>query len=113
MLINGSRDISSQGCVQSDGLVVAEQGNERLQRSDNRFTITSNTVRIAGGTYETTFLVANRYDFESYEKGTKVTSLFIGSETLSIPDGLSEYMDSGLGIAKPFDYVAQWAVSWR
>ncbi len=25
-----------------------------------------------------------------------------------LPDGLSEYMDSGLKIAKPFDHVAKW-----
>jgi hypothetical protein len=29
---------------------------------------------------------------------------------VKVPDGLSEYMDSGLGIAKPFDYPKK--ISW-
>ena len=113
MLINGSRDIDSQGYVKSDGLVVVEQGNPRLQQADNRFTITSNTIHTADGAFETTFSVANTYDFETYAEGSKVTELQLGAGSLRIPDGLSEYMDSGLGIAQPFDYEAQWIVRWN
>lgn len=115
MRINGSRDIATEGYVQSDGLVFAEQGNERLQNADNRFFIESSTVRTSNGGFETTYTVSNVYDFEPYSKGDKYTELWLNEEGLSvrIPDGLSEYMDSGLNIAKVFDYHAQWTVSWR
>ena len=113
MLINGSRDINTQGYVQSIRLIFAEQGNTRLQRTDNRFTIESTTISTADGVFETTFLIKNTYDFESYTKGDKVTELSLGGQILKLPDGLSEYMASGTGVAQVFEYHAQWTINWR
>ena len=113
MLINGSRDINTQGYVQSIRLIFAEQGNTRLQRTDNRFTIESTTISTADGVFETTFLIKNTYDFESYTKGDKVTELSLGGQILILPDGLSEYMASGTGVAQVFEYHAQWTINWR
>ena len=110
MLINGSRDIDTQGYVLSDGLVFAEQGNRRLQNADNRFVIKSTSTQTADGGFETTFTVTNTYDFESYAVGNKVTRIPLGDVSLELPDGLSEYMDSGLGIAEVFEYSADWTL---
>ncbi len=58
--------------------------------------------------------VYNRYDFEPFAKSDKFTDLpFDNGKVLLLPDGLSEYMDSGLGIAKPFKYEARWTEIWR
>ncbi len=116
MRVNDSRDIAAQGYVSSDGLVVAEQGNERLQKADNRFHIESSTIRTESGGFETTFTVSNVYDFEPYAKGDKFTELWLDRGEglfVRLPDGLSEYMDSGLAIAEAFEYHAQWTLSWN
>ncbi|MES9977773.1 MAG: hypothetical protein ABW107_03380 [Candidatus Thiodiazotropha sp. 6PLUC5] len=51
---------------------------------------------------------------EPYSKGSKISDLFLNeSLILKLPDGLSEYMDSGLRIAEPFNYHAKWTEVWR
>ncbi|MES9940204.1 MAG: hypothetical protein ABW104_14070 [Candidatus Thiodiazotropha sp. 6PLUC2] len=58
--------------------------------------------------------IDNVYDFEPYSKGSKISDLFLNeSLILKLPDGLSEYMDSGLRIAEPFNYHAKWTEVWR
>jgi hypothetical protein len=114
MRINGSREIGTEGYVLSDGLMFAEQKNERLQRADNRFYLKADTIKLSNGDFQTTWRVDNIYDFEPYSKSDKVTSLGLNNNmSLKLPDGLSEYMDSGLGVAKPFDYHAEWTEVWR
>ncbi len=118
MLINGSRDIGTQGYVQSNGLVFAEQDNSRLKNTDNRFYIQSVTEQTADGEFITTFRVENKYDFVPYSGSTEedernITSLRLSPEiTIELPDGLSEYMASNLGIANVFDYYAEWTIRW-
>jgi len=114
MSVNGSRSASTQGYVRSDGLVFSEQSNQRLQKTDNRFTIDATTTQAPDGTFETTFRVDNRYDFEPYSKSDKYTEIPVTEDiTLSIDDGLSEYIDTGVGVADAFDYHAEWTVTWQ
>jgi hypothetical protein len=114
MMINGSRDKDTEGYVRSDGLIYAEQNNHRLQKADNRFYLQADTIQLSNGDFQTTWRVDNTYDFEPYSKGDKVTTLPLDKNLkLNLPDGLSEYMDSGLGIAVPFKYHAKWTEVWR
>jgi|GEM_PF-2510177 len=114
MSINGSRSASTDGYVRSDGLVFAEQNNNRLQKADNRFTIDATTTQAPDGTFETTFRVENTYDFEPYSVGDKYTEIPVTSDSsLTIDDGLSEYMASGEGgVANTFEYHAEWTETW-
>ncbi len=74
----------------------------------------ANTSKQTKDSYHTGWSVSNRYDFEPFSKSDKFTDLpFSHGKTLLLPDGLSEYMDSGLGIAKPFDYSAAWSEQWK
>ena len=47
---------------------------------------------------------------ESYVVGNKVARIPLGDVSLELPEGLSEYMDSGLGIAEVFEYSADWTL---
>jgi len=113
MLINNSRNRHTQGYVHSSGLIYAEDNNERLQKADNRFYLIANSHKETQDRFRTQWSVANRYDFEPFFKDDKFTDLVFGNgKILLLPDGLSEYMDSGLNIAKPFDYSATWSEVW-
>jgi hypothetical protein len=114
MLINGSRHKGTQGYVFSDGTIFAEDQNQRLKKADHRFKLKADSTKQARDSFFTSWSVENRYDFESFSKGDKFTNLpFSNGKVLLLPDGLSEYMDSGLGIAKPFDYKAIWTEVWK
>lgn len=114
MLINGSRNRHTQGYVHSSGLIYAEDNNERLQKADNRFFLNATTNNSNGNGFHTRWSVKNRYDFEPFSESDKFTDLDFGNgKALLLPDGLSEYMDSGLGIAKPFEYSATWLEVWK
>ena len=114
MSVNGSRSAMTDGYVRSDGLVFAEQANHRLQKADNRFTIDASTTMTPDGTFETTYRVENRYDFEPYSVSDKYTEIPVTENVnLTVDDGLSEYMDSGADVADAFDYHAEWTVRWQ
>jgi len=113
MLIDGSRDIDTEGYVFSNGTIFAEDRNQRLKKADHRFILTASTSKQVKNTFHTWWSVENRYDFEPFQKSDKITDLpFKNGKVLLLPDGLSEYMDSGLSIAKPFNYSAQWSEKW-
>jgi len=114
MLINGSRNKNTQGYVYSDGTLFAEGNNQRLKKSDHRFYLKATSNRQFKDNFVTTWSVDNRYDFEPFSRGDKYTDLpFPNGKTLLLPDGLSEYMDTGLGIAKAFNYSANWTEIWK
>jgi hypothetical protein len=113
MLINSSRNISSQGYVKSSGVIFSESHNKRLKYADNRFILKASTTKLSRDKFQTWWSVDNRYDYESFEKSDKYTELPLReNQILKLPDGLSEYMDSGLKIAKPFEYIAKWNEVW-
>jgi len=111
MKINNSRNDHTQGYVLSNGAVHAEQNNRRLKNADNRFIIQAMTRKTQHG-FTTVWSVDNDYDFEPFGAPIeKVTEIPL-NPPLKLPDGLSEYMHSGLNIAKPFKYKAQWTEFW-
>jgi hypothetical protein len=113
MLINSSRNIDSQGYVKSNGVIFSEADNQRLKYADNRFILNANTTKLSKDKFQTWWSVNNRYDFEPFEKSDKYSELPLKeNKILKLPDGLSKYMDTGLKIAKPFDYVAKWNEIW-
>ncbi len=113
MLVNGSRNINTQGYVESSGRMYADQSNSRLKYADNRFYLTANTAKQTKNNFHTWWLVENRYDFEPFSKGEKISKIPLSDKhILQLPDGLSEYMDTGLGIAKPYIYSAKWSERW-
>jgi hypothetical protein len=82
-------------------VVRAEQNNQRPQKADNRFVIQAETTKLDNSGFQTTWRVNNVYDFEPYLKSDKFTNLPLNHNMiLKLADGLSEYMDSGLGIVK-------------
>lgn len=114
MLINGSRDKSNQGYVHSSGLIYTEVSNSRLKYADNRFYLEANTTKPTKDSFHTIWSVKNIYDFEPFSKGDKVSKFPLNTDKiLELPDGLSEYMDSGLKIAKPYKYKAIWRETWK
>jgi len=114
MLINGSRNKFSQGYVHSSGLIYTEASNSRLKYADNRFYLEANTTKLTKDNFNTIWSVKNIYDFEPFSKGDKVSKLPLNTDkVLELPDGLSEYMDSGLNIAKPYRYEAKWTEVWK
>lgn len=108
MLINNSRNLETEGYVESSGRIYADQDNSRLKYADNRFYLTASSSKQTQNNFHTWWSVENRYDFEPFSKDKKISNFPLSSQhTLQLPDGLSEYMDSGLGIAKPFTYSAE------
>ena len=113
MLINNSRNIVTQGYVESNGRIYADQGNSRLKYADNRFYLTANTQSLERGSFHTRWSVKNIYDFEPFSRGDKISDLHLSQvRILKLPDGLSEYMDTGLNIAQSFNYIAEWSERW-
>lgn len=112
--IDGSRDDYSQGYVDSDGTLVAEKSNELLRNHHHTFEILSASAQTRSGEFQTTFTVTSHYQFESYAEGDKHTELWLNSESqpIRLPDGLSEYMDSRLNMARSFDCHSDWSVLW-
>jgi len=104
---SGIRSSSSDGCLQSDGALLAEQENKRLHYADNRFYLDCYVY----GSSSLLWRVESIYDFEPYPSGL-VTKIPLGVKTLQVPDGLSSYM-TVLGIAKVFWYYAEWTEIWK
>jgi hypothetical protein len=105
-----SRNLKSQGRVLHGGWLFTEQDNQRLQKANNRFQLTSlsqpNDAMIS-----TTWRVDDEYVFEPFSKGF-FTEINLGPKmTLKMPDGLSQYMTK-LGIAKEFKHFAEWKEIW-
>ncbi len=114
MRINSSRNVDTQGYVKSNGVIFVESNHKRLKYADNRFLLQSNTTMPQKYSFNTKWSVGNRYDFESFAKSDKYSEIPLTTDKiLTLPDGLSEYMDSTLKIAKPFAYAATWSEMWK
>ena len=113
MRINSSRKITTQGYVKSNGVIYAESNNPKLKYSDHRFVLQANTAQFTKNNFRTSWSVKNRYDFEPFSKSNKYSEIPLKeSKALILPDGLSEYMHSGLNIATPYNYEAKWTEVW-
>ena len=114
MRINSSRNTATQGYIKSNGVIFTESNHKRLKYADNRFILKANTTKFTKNSFRTSWSVGNRYDFESFTKSDKYSEIpLTNDKILVLPDGLSEYMDSGLKIAKPFEYAAEWSETWK
>lgn len=111
-MTNGMRYYMTQGQFKN-GLLVAEQNNQRLQKCDNRFYLECNNSIVANNKILTMWFIVNTYDFKSFENANFVTDIPLKRPdlVLKIPDGLSCYMTT-LGIAKEFSYRAEWHETW-
>jgi hypothetical protein len=100
----------------ASGRLLADHA--RLKYADNRFILTSTTVRAGPSAYLTTWRVDNSYDFEDFH-GTsqnwrllsKWSEFPFQGQKLKIYDGLSRYLVA-LDMAEEFDYFATWAEMW-
>jgi hypothetical protein len=105
------RSQQSQGILLPDGALQAEQANQRLQKADNRFYLKAFLSPLEKEKLHTRWRVDSVYDFEPFEKKDYISRVPIGDWTLILPDGLSQYM-TVLGVAKAFDYYAEWDETW-
>ena len=101
-----------EGAMRPNGVLLAPQDNQRLQKTDNRFYLKSISKKTSLG-FSTTWRVDSYYDFEPFNKDNNdFTDINLPSGfKLIIYDGLSEYMVK-LGIAKPFWYRMEWHETW-
>jgi hypothetical protein len=112
-LTNRMRNYKTQGQMRN-GLLIAEQNNERLQKSDNRFFLECINSKMGDKKVFTRWFVENTYDFQPFEKADFITDIPIKRPEfiLKMPDGLSFYMTK-LGIAKEFEYRSEWSEIWE
>ena len=109
----GARSQKTQGVILKGGALQAEQVNTRLKNADHRFILQAIVSNPKPDTFMIDWRVVSTYDFEPFSKASYYTELtFADGLTLRLPDGLSEYMVQ-LGVAKPFEYVAQWRETWQ
>lgn len=108
---SSGRSQQTEGILLPDGALQAEQANQRLQKADNRFHLKAFLSPLEDGNLHTRWRVDSVYDFEPFEKKDYISRVPIGSWTLMLPDGLSQYM-TVLGVAKAFDYYAEWNETW-
>jgi len=120
-LYKGNRNSDTQGYVRDDnGVLVTEQNNKRLHYADNRFFLhafSTFTKFIDKTRVHTRWRVDSIWDYEPFGKkddGKHISEIPMGysrEHILKLPDGLSQYM-TVLGIAKVFDYWAEWYEIW-
>lgn len=110
-LTDKSRNLDSQGRMLVGGWLLTEQANQRLQKANNRFQLSSTSQSNDGDAIGTTWRVDDDYVFEPFVKGF-YTELHLGPKlVLRLPDGLSQYM-TRIGIAKDFKHYAEWTEVW-
>lgn len=110
-LASKSRNVNTQGRLLDEGWLLAEQNNQRLQKANNRFQLTSVSQR-GSSLISTTWRVDDEYVFEGFKKGFVTNIVIRENMILRVPDGLSAYMVD-LGVAKPFKHFAEWKDEWR
>jgi hypothetical protein len=117
-MTKGMRNHKTQGYMEN-GLLFAEQNNERLQKSDNRFYLECINSKMGDKKVFTRWFIENIYDFKSFEyqaseKKNYITEIKLRPPIyiLKLPDGLSQYMTK-LMIAKEFEYRSEWSEIWE
>ena len=102
----------TEGKMKPSGVLEAAQNNIRLHRTDGHFYLQALSAIKNSGEIRTTWRIDSLYDFEPFSKQNYYTNIPLGSGTLKLPDGLSEYMTK-IGVAKAFWYRAEWLENWR
>ena len=112
------RNTKTLGYVDSSGLLYAEQENQRLQKSDNRFYLECINSKMGDKKVFTRWFVENIYDFKSFEYQASKNKFYVTDIplkrpdfVLKFPDGLSYYMTK-LGISWEFPYRSEWSEIW-
>jgi hypothetical protein len=80
------RNTKTLGYVDSSGLLYAEQENERLQKSDNRFYLECINSKMGDKKVFTRWFVENIYDFKSFEYQAAKNKNFVTDIPLKRPD---------------------------
>lgn len=107
------------GNVFGDGMLLAEQRNQRLKNADNRFFLDAKCRIVSQIPLKISILwkVDSKWDYESFENqkqaGTEhVTALPLKNDSkLRLHDGLSNYLET-LGLAKIFNHYSKWDEDW-
>src|SRR5215467_12285643 len=95
------------------GNLLAEQANQRLKNSNNRFPLAAQNTIVKDNTVLTRWSVDDRYEFQSFEKGDIYTEIGLSSsQVLKLPDGLSHYL-TVLNMASAFDHWSEWMETWN
>jgi len=112
-LKQGTRSADLKGYMLRDGTLLAEQSNQRLKNTDNRFVLGVSTTRNGHGDgFISTWRVESIYDFEPFSK-EYVTHIPLGEGfILKLPDGLSHHLTT-IGVAKDFKYTSEWHEQWQ
>ncbi|MBL4827436.1 MAG: hypothetical protein JKY66_06940 [Spongiibacteraceae bacterium] len=98
--------------MKPSGVLEAAQNDHRLHKADGHFYLEARTVVNQKNEMKTVWSVDSVYDFEPFEKEDYYTEIPLGKYTLIIYDGLSEYMTK-IGVAKAFNYRAEWTETWN
>ncbi|MDE6245514.1 MAG: hypothetical protein K2M50_07645, partial [Treponemataceae bacterium] len=105
------RDSYTEGRILDNGKLIAEQNNQRLKNTDNRFMLYADILEETQEFLTIEWSVNERWNFASYDKHPDyVTELPYNrdkNQILRIPDGLSNYL-AEQGCAQEFDYKALW-----
>lgn len=96
-----------KGFIFKDGTLMLDQKDPRLITLGNRFRITALTSSM-GSQLATRWRLEGTYQFENFTQGDAETGLPLNDHmVLSIPSCLGVHLVT-LGVAKPFDYFADW-----
>ncbi|MBT0962809.1 hypothetical protein [Denitromonas iodatirespirans] len=106
------RNFQSKGRLLPNGCLLAEQSNQRLKNTDNRFFLSVSTVRNANGLFFSTWKVESLYDFEPFSAGHVTNIPLADGFVLKLPDGLSQHLTT-IGVAQDFAYAATWTEWWE
>lgn len=105
------RNTQSQGRLLPNGCLLAEQANQRLKNTDNRFFLNVSTVQNENGLFFSTWKVESLYDFEPFSVGYVTHIPLAEGFVLKLADGLSHHLTK-IGVAYDFAYSATWTEWW-
>ncbi len=104
------RSVIKQGYMFDNGILLVEQSNLRLKKTDHRFKLEVNTTK-SNNYFLSRWSVNSIYDFEPFEKN-HISDIPLGNGfTLQLPDGLSHYLTK-IDVAKDFVYKSEWQEIW-
>lgn len=108
------------GKIFDNGMLMAEQKNQRLKNTDNRFLLRATSTLVSQDPLKINikWRVESTWDYEPFEKQKEegknyFTDLpLLNNSKLRLHDGLSHYLEK-LGLAKSFHHFANWEEDWN